>query len=159
MNRPHKLILSLALAGGTTLAPACALSPPAQTSGAAKSDNGVALTVVGQRCTETVETDLPGVPLLMELGKNDEDRKLLRLLSASTHIGRPIFTSPGVPAERIAALRKAFDTMVRDPAFLEEAKREKFDIEPTTGQAMQDVINEMMSAPEGQKERLRKIIE
>ena len=80
-------------------------------------------------------------------------------LSASTHIGRPIFTSPGVPAERIAALRKAFDTMVRDPAFLEEAKREKFDIEPTTGQAMQDVINEMMSAPEGQKERLRKIIE
>ena len=107
----------------------------------------------------TKAPDLPGVPLLMELGKNDEDRKLLRLLSASTHIGRPIFTSPGVPAERIAALRKAFDTMVRDPAFLEEAKREKFDIEPTTGQAMQDVINEMMSAPEGQKERLRKIIE
>jgi tripartite-type tricarboxylate transporter receptor subunit TctC len=103
--------------------------------------------------------DLPGVPLLMELGKNDDDRKLLRLLSASTHIGRPIFTSPGVPAERVAALRKAFDTMVHDPVFIEEAKREKFDIEPTTGQAMQDVINEMMSAPEGEKERLRKIIE
>ena len=103
--------------------------------------------------------DLPDVPLLMELGKNDEDRKLLRLLSASTHIGRPIFTSPGVPAERVAALRKAFDAMVHDLVFIEEARREKFDIEPTTGQAMQDVVTEMMSAPEGEKERLRKIIE
>jgi tripartite-type tricarboxylate transporter receptor subunit TctC len=104
-------------------------------------------------------SDLPDVPLLMELGTNDQDRRLLRLLSASTHIGRPIFTSPGVPAERVTALRKAFDTMVHDPAFIEEAKREKFDIEPTTGQAMQDVISEMMSAPEGERERLRKIIE
>jgi len=107
----------------------------------------------------TKAPDLPGVPLLMELGKDDTDRKLLRLLSASTHIGRPIFTSPGVPAERVTVLRKAFDTMVHDPAFIEEAKREKFDIEPTTGQAMQDVINEMMSAPAGERERLRKIIE
>jgi tripartite-type tricarboxylate transporter receptor subunit TctC len=107
----------------------------------------------------TKAPDLPGVPLLMELGRNDEDRRLLRLLSASTHIGRPIFTSPGVPADRVAALRTAFDTMMHDPAFLEDAKREKFDIEPTTGQAMQDVVAEMMSAPVGEKERLRKIIE
>jgi hypothetical protein len=48
---------------------------------------------------------------------------------------------------------------MHDSVFIEEAKREKFDIEPTTGQAMQDVISEMMSAPEGEKERLRKIIE
>ncbi|HEY4395314.1 MAG TPA: hypothetical protein VGP64_14690, partial [Polyangia bacterium] len=58
------LMLFLSLAGGTMLAPACALTPPAQTSGAATSDNGVALAVIGQRCTETVETDLPGVPLV-----------------------------------------------------------------------------------------------
>ena len=64
MTSPHDLILFLSLAAGTMLAPACALTPPAQTSGAAKSDNGVALAVIGQRCTETVETDLPGVPLV-----------------------------------------------------------------------------------------------
>ena len=81
--------------------------------------------------------DLPDVPLLMDLGTNDEDRALLRVLSASTHIGRPIFTTPGAPPERVEALRKAFDTMVHDPAFLAEARREKFDIEPTTGEAMQ----------------------
>jgi hypothetical protein len=64
MTSPRDLILFLSLAGGTMLAPACALTPPAQTSGAATSDNGVALAVIGQRCTETVETDLPGVPLV-----------------------------------------------------------------------------------------------
>jgi tripartite-type tricarboxylate transporter receptor subunit TctC len=103
--------------------------------------------------------DLPDVPLLMELGQNDDDRRLLRTLSASTHIGRPIFTTPGVPAERVAALRKAFDTMVHDPAFIEEAKREKFDIDPSTGEAMQTVVNEMMTIPPAQSERLRQIIE
>lgn len=64
MTSTRTLILALSLAGGTMLAPACALTPPAETSGAAKSDNGVALAVVGQRCTETVETELPGVPLV-----------------------------------------------------------------------------------------------
>jgi tripartite-type tricarboxylate transporter receptor subunit TctC len=95
----------------------------------------------------------------MNLGVNDEDRQLLRLLSASTHIGRPIFTAPDVPAERVAALRKAFDAMVHDPAFVEQARREKFDIEPTTGEAMQKIVTEMMAVPAAQSERLRKIIE
>ena len=104
-------------------------------------------------------SDLPDVPLLMELGINEEDRQLLRVLSASTHIGRPIFTTPDAPPERVAALRKAFDTMVRDPVFIEEAKREKFYIEPTTGQAMQKIVNEMMAVPKAQSERLQKIIE
>jgi tripartite-type tricarboxylate transporter receptor subunit TctC len=88
--------------------------------------------------------DLPDVP---------------RLLSASTHIGRPIFTAPGVPADRVAALRKAFDTMVHDPVFLAEARRENFDIEPTTGDSMQRVITEMMAMPKAQSERLKQIIE
>ena len=104
-------------------------------------------------------SDLPDVPLLMELGQNDDDRRLLRTLSASTNIGRPIFTTPGVPAERVAVLRKAFDTMVHDPAFVEEAKREKFDIDPSTGEAMQAIVEEMMTIPTAQSERLRQIVE
>ena len=103
--------------------------------------------------------DLPDVPLLMDLAANDEDRQLLRVLSASTHIGRPIFTTPGVPAERVEALRKAFDTMVHDPAFIEQARREKFDIDPSTGASMQQAVNEMMAIPKAQSERLRQIIE
>jgi tripartite-type tricarboxylate transporter receptor subunit TctC len=103
--------------------------------------------------------DLPGVPLLMDLAANEGDRQLLRVLSASTHIGRPIFTAPGVPAERVEALRKAFDTMTHDPAFIQEAKREKFDIDPSTGASMQQTVDEMMAIPKAQSERLRQIIE
>ena len=84
---------------------------------------------------------------------------MLRVLSSSTHIGRPIFTTPDVPPDRVAALRKAFDTMVHDPVFIEEARREKFDIEPTTGEAMQKIVTEMMAMPKSQSERLRQIIE
>ena len=49
--------------------------------------------------------------------------------------------------------------MVHDPVFIEEARREKFDIEPTTGEAMQKIVNEMMAMPKAQSERLKKIIE
>ena len=103
--------------------------------------------------------DLPDVPLLMDMGTNDEDRRLLRILSASTHIGRPIFTAPNVPTERVEALRKAFDTMVHDPVFVQEAKRENFDIEPSSGEAMQKIVTEMMAVPKAQSERLRQIID
>ena len=107
----------------------------------------------------TKAPDLPDVPLLMDLGANDEDRQLLRVMSASTQIGRPIFTAPDVPADRVETLRKAFDTMVHDPAFIAEAKQAKFDIEPTTGDAMQKIVTEMMAIPPAQSERLKKIIE
>jgi tripartite-type tricarboxylate transporter receptor subunit TctC len=103
--------------------------------------------------------DLPDVPLLMELGANQADRELLRLLSASTHVGRPIFTTPDVPAERVEALRKAFDAMVRDPAFLEQAKKENFDIDPVSGEALQKLVAEIVAMPAAHSERLKKIIE
>ena len=61
--------------------------------------------------------DLPDVPLLMDLASNADDRAMLRLLSAPSAIGHPIITSPGVPAERVKALRDAFDATMRDPAF------------------------------------------
>ena len=103
--------------------------------------------------------DLPDVPLLMELGGNDEDRALLRLLSASTAIGRPIFTTPDTPPERVAALRKAFDAMVRDPAFLDDARNGHFELDPTTGEAMQKLVADIVATPKAKGERLKQIIE
>ena len=103
--------------------------------------------------------DLPDVPLLLELAANTEDRALLRLLSASTLIGRPIFTTPEVPAERVAALRSAFDAMMRDPAFLEDARRGLFEIDPVPGEAMQKLVAEIVAVPKEQGERLRQLIE
>ncbi len=103
--------------------------------------------------------DLPDVPLLMDLAANDNDRILLRLLSASTHIGRPVFTTPETPPERIKALRDAFDAMVRDPAFLEQAKRENFDIDAVSGEALQGLVAEIVAMPKEQGERLKTILE
>ncbi len=57
---------------------------------------------------------------------------MLKLLSAPTTIGRPIFTSPGVPEERVKALRAAFDATMKDPDFLADAKKRNFDINPVS---------------------------
>jgi tripartite-type tricarboxylate transporter receptor subunit TctC len=103
--------------------------------------------------------DLPDVPLLTDLAANPEDRAILRLLSASTRIGRPIFAPPETPRDRVKALRNAFDAMVRDPAFLEAAKREHFDIDPVPGAELQAVVADMVATPEPLAERLRGIIE
>lgn len=100
------------------------------------------------------EPELPDVPLLMELADNAADNAVLRLLSAPTAIGHPLFTSPGVPIERVHALRAAFDATMKDPAFLDEAKRIKLDVQPTSGQRLQDIVAEILSAPQPVKERL-----
>jgi tripartite-type tricarboxylate transporter receptor subunit TctC len=102
--------------------------------------------------------DLPDVPLLVDLAKNDEDRAVLKLLSASVDIGRPLFVAPGVPQERVKALRDAFDRMVKDPGFLEAAKRENFDIDPVSGEQMQKIVNEIIATPKPIADRLTKII-
>lgn len=103
-------------------------------------------------------TDLPDVPLLMDLAKNDDDRAVLRLLSAPTAIGRPIFTAPDTMPERVKVLRAAFDAMVADPKFLEEAKREKFEIDPVGGADLQKIVAEIVAAPPQIAHRLNDVI-
>ena len=73
------------------------------------------------------EPDLPDVPLMLELAASDEDRQVLELMSSGSQIGRALFAPPGVPAERIAALRAAFDAMVKDPEFIAAAAKRKLD--------------------------------
>ncbi|MBY5775156.1 hypothetical protein HFN63_34825 [Rhizobium leguminosarum] len=92
------------------------------------------------------ERDLPDVPLIFELAKNPEDEKLLRLLSAPTALGRPVITTPGVPEERVQAMRDAFDKMVVDPVFLKAAASEGLTIVPKSGKDLQSVVNEIVAA-------------
>jgi tripartite-type tricarboxylate transporter receptor subunit TctC len=106
----------------------------------------------------TKAPDLPDVPLLIDLASNDEDRAILNLLSAPTTIGRPVFTAPGVPAERVKALRDAFDAMVKDPVFLAEAAKEHFDINPVSGAQMQKIVTDIVATPRPVADRLLQII-
>jgi hypothetical protein len=105
------------------------------------------------------EQDLPDVPLLMELAANDKDRDLLKLLSSNVMVGKPVFTSPGLPAERLDALRKAFDETMTDPEFLAEAKRQRLDIDPVDGSTIQKLIAALIeSTPKDVADRLREIM-
>lgn len=102
--------------------------------------------------------ELPDVPLLMDLRTEPDEHEMLRLLSAPSAIGHPITTSPGVPKERVEALRKAFDAMVKSPAFLADAKKSGLDIIPTSGAELTEIVNEILTAPARVKERLGAII-
>src|SRR5579871_3252940 len=79
---------------------------------------------------------LPQVPTLPELGQSDEGRAVLRAIAGTAEIGRSILTTPGVPAERLAALRTAFQEMVKDPDFLAQCAKRNVTIEPATGEDM-----------------------
>jgi tripartite-type tricarboxylate transporter receptor subunit TctC len=102
--------------------------------------------------------DLPDVPLLLDLATNDQDRRLLKLLSASTMIGRPLFTTPGVPEERVKALRSAFDATMKDPEFLAAAKKQKMDINPVSGEELQTIVADIIATPKPIGARLLSIV-
>ncbi len=103
-------------------------------------------------------SDLPDVPLLFDLAKNDQDKALLKLISASTTIGRPLFTTPGVPKDRVDALRKAFDETMKDPEFIAAAKKQKMDLDPVSGEDLQKIVEEIVATPKPVGERLLGII-
>jgi tripartite-type tricarboxylate transporter receptor subunit TctC len=102
--------------------------------------------------------DLPNVPLLMDVANNDLDRAAMRLLSAPTTIGRPFFAPPNVPAERVKALRAAFDSMIKDKAFLEEAQKLNLDIDPVSGEELQKIVADIIDAPADVKKRLADVL-
>lgn len=106
----------------------------------------------------TKAPDLPNVPLLLDLAKNDSDRAVLRMLSAPATIGRPIFTTPGVPEDRVKALRAAFEKMIVDPGFVDEAKKTNLEIDPVSGEELQKIVNEIVNTPKETAERLAAII-
>lgn len=106
----------------------------------------------------TKAPDLPDVPLLMDLAKNDQDRAVLKLLSAPTTIGRPLFTTPDVPPERVKALRDAFDATMKDPAFIAQAQKQNFDINPVAGEEMQKIVADIVASPKPLTDKLNDII-
>ena len=106
----------------------------------------------------TKNPEMGDTPLLMDLAKNDEDRQVMKLLSTSVVIGRPIFAGPGVPAERVTVLRRAFDAMVRDADFIREAREAKMDLDPVSGEELQKLVGEIVATPKHIADRLTDII-
>jgi tripartite-type tricarboxylate transporter receptor subunit TctC len=102
--------------------------------------------------------DLPDVPLLVDFAKNDDDRAVLKLLSASTVIGMQLFTTPDVPPERVKALRDAFEATMNDPDFLAQVKKQKLDLNPVSGESMQKLVADIVATPKSIVDRTNSII-
>jgi tripartite-type tricarboxylate transporter receptor subunit TctC len=105
------------------------------------------------------EPDLPNVPLLRELARTEQERQVLDFMSLAVSIGRPVATTPGVPAERVAALRKAFDETLRDPAFIADAAKERLEIRAMGGSELADLIRQVIEIPAGLRDRIKPAIQ
>jgi tripartite-type tricarboxylate transporter receptor subunit TctC len=93
--------------------------------------------------------ELPDIPTMQDLAKNDMDRQVLTFISVDSAISRPLVTNAGVPRERVEALRRAFDATMKDPEFLAEAEKSKTDISPMTGEEAQKIAESTIAtAPE-----------
>jgi tripartite-type tricarboxylate transporter receptor subunit TctC len=91
--------------------------------------------------------ELGDVPTAIELGRGDEDRQVLKAIMSASEIGTAFFTSPGVPTDRVTALRRAFDATMKDPAFLADAEKAKFSVGPMTGEDVQKLVAEVDALP------------
>ncbi len=99
--------------------------------------------------------DLPGVPAILEEAKNDADRQALSLLVARLEYGRPFFFPPGVPANRVEAVRKAFDDIMKDPEFVAEALKLNLEVDPMTGAEVADLVKKVNATPPEVVQRVR----
>lgn len=103
------------------------------------------------------QPDLPNTPLFKELVKDAEGRKVLDIVESGASVGWPALMPPGVPADRLAAMRKAFDAMTKDKAFIAEVTKAKLEVNPKTGAELARVINDVLSADANVLARARTI--
>jgi tripartite-type tricarboxylate transporter receptor subunit TctC len=114
--------------------------------------------VVGQ-ATEKPMADLPNVPLFLDMATNDESRQLiLNGVVARSRMERPYLVGPGVPADRVQVLRDAFVQTLKDPDFLDEAKKAKLDIDLVPADEVERRVRDLFALPEPVKARFRTIL-
>jgi tripartite-type tricarboxylate transporter receptor subunit TctC len=91
--------------------------------------------------------DLPDVPLLIDLATNPDVKAVFELMSVTADIGRPFVTAPGVPAERVAALRQAFAKTMIDKEFLADAAKANIDIKLIDGHELEVLVRRVLGSP------------
>jgi tripartite-type tricarboxylate transporter receptor subunit TctC len=107
---------------------------------------------------EEKHPELPSVPLVTELAKTDQQKQMLDLVLSSQTMARPFAAPPGVPAERIEALRMAFMNMAKDPDFLAAAKHQQLEISPVSGGQIQKTLSRIGQTPKDVIRSLRDVV-
>jgi len=103
--------------------------------------------------------ELSDVPLIFDFAKTEADRQALRFAIARLEYGRPFFLPPNVPPDRVAALRRAFDATMKDPAYLAEADKLKIEVDPLSGEQVAALVDQVTRTPPELVERVRKAME
>ena len=91
--------------------------------------------------------DFPEVPTIHDFITTEEPHQIIGFINASLELGRPFTLPPGVPPDRIAAMRAAFAATVRDPAFVADAAKLKYDVTYTSGEEQLALIEKLYATP------------
>jgi tripartite-type tricarboxylate transporter receptor subunit TctC len=102
--------------------------------------------------------ELPDVPAIMEFATTDRQKQILKFVLNAQILGRPFAAPPGIPADRAAALRKAFDDTMADPALLAEMKARKLDVDHIRWQNIETLLTDLYATPKSIVEETRAII-
>jgi tripartite-type tricarboxylate transporter receptor subunit TctC len=105
---------------------------------------------------------LPDTPTLFELMDQHKSpevmRRVTRSILAAGDFGRPMVIGPGTPPDRVRIMREAYAKAMRDPGLIEEAKKAQMDMEYTSGEELQNLMQEIMSQPPEVIERIKKVL-
>jgi tripartite-type tricarboxylate transporter receptor subunit TctC len=99
--------------------------------------------------------ELPDPPSLDEIGNTPEDRQVFALYASGSAVGRSVLAPPGLPAERVRALRDAFEAMVKDPEFVADIRRTNVELDPLPGETLAELIARTLAVPAAVRERAK----
>ena len=120
--------------------------------------NGFIRVLVQEHDKGHPEVNRKGVPLAVDFAKSPQDRTIMELIYSSEIFGRPYILPPGVPAERVAALRKAFMDALRDPELRAEGEKLGLDLDPISGEDLQKIAEKIYATPPDIVERAKQAV-
>ncbi len=103
--------------------------------------------------------EMPDVPMFLDVAKTEAERQALQLALARLEFGRPFFMPPNVPAERVNAVRRAFDAAMKDKELLADAEKLKIEVDPLTGEQVAALIGQLYRTPPETVARVRSAME
>jgi tripartite-type tricarboxylate transporter receptor subunit TctC len=119
-------------------------------------DSGFVRPLVQEDLNGHPEMNGKKVPLAIDFAKTTADRQVMEIMYSGNMFGRPYLLPPGVPQDRVDALRKAFSAMVVDEQFLAEATKAQMEISPMTGTELQEVVDKLYAMPASVIEKLKR---
>jgi tripartite-type tricarboxylate transporter receptor subunit TctC len=100
-------------------------------------------------------SEMPDVPTAIEVARTDEQRAVLAPVMNAAEVGSAFFTTPGVPPDRLTALRRAFDATMKDPELLADVERTRLTVNPITGEELQKLVADVAALPPDLLEKVR----